>query len=50
MKGQDMSGREIAITLAGACLVALLQIAALAVAFSDERNEPDLASVVAPSR
>ena len=46
-----MRGREIAITFAAACLAALLQIAAMVLAFtSDERDEPELANVVAPSR
>jgi hypothetical protein len=46
-----MRGREFANTFAAACLVALLQIAAMVLAFmTDKRNEPELASVVAPSR
>jgi hypothetical protein len=51
MRGHDMRGRETAFTFAAACLAALLQIAAMVVAFtSDERDEPELADVVAPSR
>ena len=42
--------RDIAITLIGACLVALLQIAAMVVAIrSDERDERELATIVVPS-
>jgi hypothetical protein len=48
-----MRGRETAIMFAAACLAALLQITAMVVAMaftSDERDESELADVVAPSR
>jgi hypothetical protein len=45
-----MRDRELAITVAVACLAALLQVAAMVVAItSDERNERELTDAVAPS-